>query len=127
MPKSYQSSPWWRYFADYICILLCVADYQVWDRCYRLRYNRNQVRVDRTFTLGLITATAVSLIVKYPVVNGVVISIPLSLLLAAFYNTNVAEKVQKPVITDEIKHIQSASSKETEEAETSEEKWNQLK
>ena len=102
--------------------MLCVADYQVWDRCYRLRYNRNQVRVDRTFTLGLITATAVSLIVKYPVVNGVVISIPLSLLLAAFYNTNVAEKVQKPVITDEIKHIQSASSKETEEAETSEEK-----
>jgi len=109
-----------------LCILLSVADYQVWDRCYRLRHNENQVRVDRTFTFGLLTATAVSLIAKYPVVNGVIISIPLSLLLAAFYNAKVAEKVQKSV-TDEIQHTQSISPEETEGAEASEEKWNYQK
>ena len=29
------------------------------DRCYRLRYNRNQVRVDRAFDLGLLTGALI--------------------------------------------------------------------
>ncbi|XP_060575843.1 uncharacterized protein LOC132733252 [Ruditapes philippinarum] len=34
--------------------------YKVWDRCYRLRYNRCQVRVDRLSVLGAATGAAIA-------------------------------------------------------------------
>lgn len=64
----------------------------VWDRCYRLRNHQSQVRVDRTFTAATITGAAVAAVTKTPISNGIVISIPLALIAAAFYNAKIAEK-----------------------------------
>lgn len=34
--------------------------YKVWDRCYRIRYNRNQVRVDQLSIIGAATGAVIA-------------------------------------------------------------------
>ena len=79
----------------------------VWDRCYRLRHNRCQVRVDRTATYGTLAGVAIAVATKASPANGFVISLPLSLIAAAFYNAKLAKdepavcKEETPASTEE--------------------------
>ncbi|XP_053407349.1 uncharacterized protein LOC123547954 [Mercenaria mercenaria] len=62
--------------------------YKIWDRCYRLRYNRGQVRVDQASIVGAATGAAVA----YGTASaggamfGGLVGMSTGILLAAVYN-----------------------------------------
>ena len=62
------------------------TDDMVWDRCYRLRYNRCQVRVDRACTYGMLGGAAYAAFTGGAAINGAVTGIFLSTILAGVYN-----------------------------------------
>lgn len=63
--------------------------YKVWDRCYRLRYNRSQVRVDQLSIVGAATGAAIA----YGTAQaggplfGSLVGMSTGLLLGALYNS----------------------------------------
>ena len=62
-------------------------DYKVWDRCYRLRYNRNQVRVDQaSVSLGVGGAIAGAL-AGQGVLFGGLAGMVVGILSAATFNS----------------------------------------
>lgn len=66
--------------------------YKIWDRCYRLRYNRNQVRVDQaSFIVAAGGAAAGAFTTGGPMLGGVMGMIA-GVLGAAFYNSKIAKK-----------------------------------
>lgn len=58
-----------------------------YDRCYRLRKNRNQVRVDRGTYLGTIAGAAGALGMGAPVSSGAVVGLVAGTILGGLYNT----------------------------------------
>lgn len=68
--------------------------YKIWDRCYRLRYNRNQVRVDQMSVVGGAAGTAIG--VASGACNGAMLGgvtgMVSGVLLAAIYNSTAASK-----------------------------------
>lgn len=69
-----------------------VDDEGLYDRCYRLRYNRNQVRTDRFAYLGTIGGAAGALAMGGPLTTGVVMGLVSGTILGGVYNTATAEK-----------------------------------
>ncbi|KAL4233592.1 hypothetical protein ACF0H5_008273 [Mactra antiquata] len=65
--------------------------YKVWDRCYRLRYNRCQVRVDRTSMLGAASGAAIGAAYAGMAAFGGVVGMSAGIIFAAIYN-NVGSK-----------------------------------
>lgn len=63
--------------------------YKIWDRCYRLRYNRNQVRVDQASIVGAATGAAIA----YGTAStggamfGGLVGMSAGIILAAVYNS----------------------------------------
>lgn len=63
--------------------------YKIWDRCYRLRYNRNQVRVDQASIVGAATGAAIA----YGTASaggamfGSLVGMSSGIILAAVYNS----------------------------------------
>ena len=62
------------------------TDESIWDRCYRLRYNRNQVRVDRMVTWAAIGGSAAAAYMGSAVLNGTVVGIFVGTISMALYN-----------------------------------------
>lgn len=58
----------------------------MYDRCYRLRYNRNQVRVDLASVAGVGIGVCASMFFGYGIATGVVFGMPLGVLDGAIYN-----------------------------------------
>lgn len=68
---------------------------QVVDRCYRLRHNRNQVRVDRYSLLGAACGAAVGTWNESGGVFGGILGMTSGIALATFVNSISAEKPRK--------------------------------
>lgn len=63
--------------------------YKIWDRCYRLRYNRNQVRVDQASFIGAAGGAAVSVATGSGALFGGLVGMSAGILGAAFYNNGI--------------------------------------
>lgn len=68
---------------------------RVWDRCYRLRHNRNQVRVDQLSILGAACGAAVGNYNESGVAFGGILGMTSGIVLATFINSLTAEKPSK--------------------------------
>ncbi|XP_013384363.1 uncharacterized protein LOC106154507 [Lingula anatina] len=64
----------------------------IYDRCYRLRYNRNQVRVDRASALGATAGYLVALQIGVSGATGFVFGMTGGVVLSAVYNSMFCEK-----------------------------------
>jgi uncharacterized membrane protein len=64
----------------------------VYDRCYRLRRNRNQVRVDRGVTYGAAVGAATTAFMGQGVLPGLLLGIGLSCLAGGAYNSSLQKK-----------------------------------
>lgn len=64
---------------------------RIYDRCYRLRYNRNQVRVDQASVAGALCGTAVGMATGTAMFGGL-IGLSSGILLAAVYNSSVKKE-----------------------------------
>jgi hypothetical protein len=64
----------------------------IYDRCYRLRYNRNQVRTDRLSYLGAIGGAAGAFAMGSPISSGAVVGLVGGTLLSAVYNSTIGER-----------------------------------
>jgi len=69
-----------------------IDDDGLFDRCYRLRYNRNQVRTDRFAYLGAAGGTVGVLAMGGPLSTGVVMGFLGGTILGGVYNTATQEK-----------------------------------
>lgn len=69
-----------------------VDDDGLFDRCYRLRYNRNQVRVDRLSYLGAVGGAAGALYLGSALSSGAVVGLVGGTLLGTIYNSTIGEK-----------------------------------
>ena len=58
----------------------------VYDRCYRLRYNRNQVRVDRGALAGAVAGSALAVPAGASPMVGALLGMSAGLLSMGFYN-----------------------------------------
>lgn len=65
--------------------------YKIWDRCYRLRHNRGQVRVDQDSVLGAIGGAGIGAATGSGAMFGGLAGMSTGILFAAFYN-NVINK-----------------------------------
>ena len=65
-----------------------------YDRSYRLRCNRNQVRVDRMSYLGAAAGAGTMAYMGGSPVNGIILGLSAGCLLGAFYNTTCGEKTK---------------------------------
>lgn len=62
------------------------------DRAYRLRYNRNQVRVDRASIVGTLGGAGVAVLLGSSAVSGAVVGLVGGTVAMGMYNTVCAEK-----------------------------------
>lgn len=69
-----------------------VDDDGLYDRCYRLRYNRNQVRTDRFTYLGAAGGAVGAIAMGGPLSTGVVMGFVGGTFLGGIYNTTVQDK-----------------------------------
>ena len=60
----------------------------VWDRCYRLRYNRGQVRVDQWSFIAAVTGASLSRFVGQGVMFGSLLGMTTGVFAAAAYSLN---------------------------------------
>ncbi|XP_052810810.1 uncharacterized protein LOC128238694 [Mya arenaria] len=67
-------------------------EYKVWDRCYRLRHNRGQVRVDQACTVTTLGGAAIGAATGGGVWFGGLMGMTAGLLGAAIYNGKLAAK-----------------------------------
>ncbi len=68
---------------------------RIYDRSYRLRYNRNQVRVDRFVTYGTIAGAATSAFMGSGALPGMLIGIGAFTFAGGIYNTIKKETLRK--------------------------------
>lgn len=61
----------------------------IWDRCYRLRYNRNQVRVDRLSFVGAVAGYAAASYLGDSTALGAIVGMNGGLILAAVLNATL--------------------------------------
>ncbi|KAL4233591.1 hypothetical protein ACF0H5_008272 [Mactra antiquata] len=66
--------------------------YKTWDRCYRLRYNRDQVRVDRASVVGSLTGAAVGSATASGAMFGGLVGLSTSIIAMAIYNNAILKK-----------------------------------
>lgn len=66
-------------------------DYKVWDRCYRLRHNRGQLRVDQLSLISTVGGVSVGAATGSGTIFGGLVGMTSGILVAAFYN-NVIKK-----------------------------------
>ncbi|ESO06797.1 hypothetical protein HELRODRAFT_170818 [Helobdella robusta] len=68
------------------------SDESIYDRCYRLRYNRNQVKVDRGFVFGATSGVVLFPLIfkKCPIFGGLT-GMTLGVISAVVYNANIAK------------------------------------
>ncbi|KAK2572638.1 hypothetical protein P5673_001611 [Acropora cervicornis] len=62
------------------------------DRAYRLRYNRNQVRVDQASIVGLLGGAGVAVLLGSSAVSGAIVGLVGGTVAMGMYNTVCAEK-----------------------------------
>lgn len=66
--------------------------YKTWDRCYRLRHNKNQVRVDQASVVGAVTGAAAGAGVGGGALFGGLTGMVMGIFTAAIYNSVVVKK-----------------------------------
>lgn len=66
--------------------------YKVWDRCYRLRYNRGQVRVDRASLIGAMTGAAAGTATASGAMFGGLVGMSTGILAMAVYNNAIVDQ-----------------------------------
>ena len=71
-------------------------DERIYDRSYRLRYNRDQVRVDRAVSYGAAVGAATSAFMGHGALPGFLIGIGASCIAGGFYNGKFANDPPKP-------------------------------
>jgi len=64
----------------------------VYDRCYRLRYNKNQVRIDRGSAVGAASGTAIASQMGGNPVLGALVGMSLGFISMAYYNYSSPKK-----------------------------------
>jgi len=64
----------------------------VYDRCYRLRYNRNQVRVDRGSAVGALTGAALAVPMGARPLFGGLVGMSMGIMAMAYYNNALLPK-----------------------------------
>jgi len=64
----------------------------VYDRCYRLRYNRGQVRIDRGSAVGAISGAAIAGQMAESPVMGALLGMSVGIISVAFYNSSLPKK-----------------------------------
>lgn len=69
-----------------------IDDDGMFDRAYRIRYNRNQVRVDQASILGSVGGAAGNLLLGGSAVSGAVVGLVGGTMAMGLYNTIVAER-----------------------------------
>jgi len=63
------------------------ADYDsVYDRCYRLRYNKGQVRIDRGSAVGAVSGAALAVPMGASPMMGVLLGMSMAMISMAVYN-----------------------------------------
>ena len=66
----------------------CNANYaSIWDRCYRLRYNRNQVRVDRLTLVGALAGFGAATYLGEGGTLGAILGMSGGCILAGLFNS----------------------------------------
>lgn len=66
--------------------------YKVWDRCYRLRYNRCQVLVDQASFVGGVAGTAAATSMASGALFGGLVGMSSGILAAAVYNNAIRKE-----------------------------------
>jgi len=64
----------------------------IYDRCYRLRNNRGQVRVDRASVVGLVGGSGLSIALKKCPVTGGLLGMTAGVIGMAVYNNSLSKK-----------------------------------
>jgi len=64
----------------------------VYDRCYRLRYNRGQVRVDRGSAVGAVTGSALAVPIGANPLMGALFGMSFGIISMAYYNNVMLKK-----------------------------------
>jgi hypothetical protein len=67
----------------------------VYDRCYRLRHNQGQVRVDRGSLIGLVAGSGLSIAVKKCPVFGGLVGMSAGVVSMALYNKSLEKGTEK--------------------------------
>lgn len=64
---------------------------RIWDRCYRLRYNRGQVRVDQDSVMGAVLGSGIGAATGSGALFGGLVGMSSGIIIAAAYN-NMGKK-----------------------------------
>lgn len=67
-------------------------EYKIWDRCYRLRYNRCQVLVDQAAIIGGVGGAAAGAATGSGALFGGLVGMSSGIIAAAIYNNGMREK-----------------------------------
>ena len=90
------------------------TDDMVWDRCYRLRYNRSQVRVDRACTYGELAGAAFAMTSGGSLLNGSLTGLALATVAAGVFNNSGMVTEESIVRPDKVKAKEEAQEEEAQ-------------